>query len=177
MVRESIKNLAEVKFLSCRVLLNDGKGTKAELTTQGASFEILSKLESSLESSKDEWQEEIKKDNIPPEPFNIEISQNPAIFEGKYFITFSTTDKQTGIDHYKIKEGKRDWKIAVSPYVLENQKLTNNIQVKAADKAGNERIEVVKAFRKPFWKYILYGGLFLILLLIIIIVIRRTKKL
>jgi len=173
MVGEPGKNLAEVKFLdTSQVLLNDAKGTKAKLATQGANFKILSKLE----PFKDEWREEIKKDNIPPEVFKIQISQDPAIFEGKYFITFSTTDKQTGVDYYKVKEGKRDWKVIVSPYVLENQKLTNNIQVKAIDKAGNERIEIVKAPRKPIWQYILYGGLFLILILIIIKLGRKVKK-
>jgi len=174
MVGESGK-LGEVKFLgSSQVFLNDGKGTEAKLIIRGAIFNILTeKLEL---PPKDEWKEEIEKDDIPPESFNIEISRNPAIFEGKYFITFSAVDKQTGIDHYEVKEGKRDWKIIASPYVLENQKLTDNIQVKAVDKAGNERIEIVKAPKKSVWTYILYGGLFLILLLIIIKVSRKVKK-
>jgi hypothetical protein len=173
-VGEPGKNLARIEILdTSQVFLNDGLGTKAKTIVQGANFEILKKPE----SSKDEWQEEIKKDNISPESFKIEISQDLLIFEGKYFITFSTTDKQTGIDHYKIKEGKRDWKIAISPYVLENQRLTSDIWVKAVDKAGNEWIEIVKASRKTIWYYILYGVLVLIGLLVIIIAGNRIKKL
>ena len=158
------ENLAEVGFLNTsQVLLNDGKGTKAKLITQGAALNILAEKPV---IPKDEWKEEIEKDDILPESFKIETSQDPAIFEGKYFIVFSTTDKQTGIDHYEVKEGERDWKIAVSPYVLENQKLTDDIWIKAVDKAGNERIETIKAPKKPVSKDTLY----LILILVVIII-------
>jgi hypothetical protein len=137
MVRELGENIAEIKFLdTSQILLNDGLGTKAKLTSQEASFEILSKLE----PSKDEWKEELGKDDIPPELFEIEINQTPTIFEGKYFITFSTTDKQTGIDYYEVKEGDRDWQEVESPYLLEDQDLKSIIKVKAVDKSGNERI-------------------------------------
>ncbi len=175
MVGESGK-LGEVNFLDdSQVFLNDGKGTEAKLIIRGAIFNILTeKLEL---PPKDEWKEEIEKDDIPPESFNIEISRNPTIFEGKYFISFSTTDKQTGIDYYEVKEGEGDWKRGVSPYVLENQKLFDDIWVKAVDKAGNEWIEIVKASRKPLWQYILYGILALIGLLVIIIIGNRIKKL
>jgi len=84
-----------------QVLLNNGLGTPTELITRGGSFIILSERS---EIPKNEWQEELEKDKIPPEPFEIRISQTPSIFEGKYFIVFSTTDKQTGVDHYEIKE-------------------------------------------------------------------------
>ena len=150
------ENSAEIKFLNTsQVLLNDGLGTKAKLTTQGAVFEIIEKIE----SPRDEWQEEIKKDTILPEPFQIEVRQEPSIFEGKYFIIFQTLDKQTGIDYYKVKEGEKDWKQIEGPYLLEDQALQSIIRVKAVDKAGNERIaeylppEIKKPF--PWWIVIL----------------------
>ncbi len=144
---------AKVEFLdSSQVLLNDGFGTPAKLTLQGATFTILSGVS---EFPKEEWLQELKKDTVSPEPFEIEINQDPLIFEGKYFIIFSTNDKQTGIDYYEVKEGERDWKIAESPYLLEDQGLTSIIKVKAVDKAGNERIAEIIGPRylppeKPF---------------------------
>ena len=123
--------------------------------------------------------EEIEGDNILPEPFKVEISQDPAIFEGKYFITFSTTDKQTGIDYYEVKEGRKDWKRAISPYVLENQKLTSDIWVKAIDKAGNYWMETLEAQNKPEINYLIYIGLGLILVLVVVIlwiIFRRKAK-
>lgn len=136
------------------VLLNDGFGTPAKLTLKEAIFTILPEKR---EIPKEEWQEEIGKDNIPPEPFEIKIHKDPSIFEGKYFLVFQTVDKQTGIDRYEVKEGKRNWKIAESPYLLEDQSLKSIIKVKAVDKAGNERIAEYIPAKKlfPYWIIIL----------------------
>jgi len=82
----------------------------------------------------------LKKDTIPPEPFSIEIYKEPLIFDGKYFLIFSAVDKQTGIDFYEAKEGDNSWQKQKSPYLLEDQQLNSIINVKAVDKAGNERI-------------------------------------
>lgn len=160
--RAKEKGAAAIQFQEIsQVLLNDGFGTEAELKTQGAFFNILAEK---LELPKDEWLQELKKDNILPEPFEIEIHQDSAIFEGKYFIIFSTPDKQTGIACYEVKEGKRDWKRAESPYLLEDQTLQSVIKVKAVDKAGNERItEYTPEIPKkpfPYWiiVLILIGG-------------------
>jgi hypothetical protein len=144
---------AKLEFLeSSQILLNDGFGTPAKLITKGAIFTILPEK---LETPKEEWKEELEKDNIPPEPFEIEIHRDPAIFEGKYFIAFSTTDKESGIDHYEVKEGKRDWRKAESPYLLEDQSLKSIIKVRAVDKAGNERIAEYIPPKKITWKDIL----------------------
>lgn len=146
---------AKIEFLeNSQVLLNDGLGTPAKLGIKGAALTVLSEK---LEVSKDEWQEEIKKDITFPEQFEIKIHQDPAIFEGKYFIIFSTTDKQTGIDHYEIKEGKGEWITTQSPCLLKDQSLQSIIKVKAVDKAGNERIAEHIPARKPlpYWVIIL----------------------
>ncbi len=147
---------AQVRFLeTSQVLLNDGFGTPAKLSVaKEAVFTILSGI---AETPKKEWQEELEKDKIPPEQFKIEINQDQAIFEGKYFITFSTTDKQTGIDYYEVKEGKGDWQKTISPYLLEDQSLESIIKVKAVDKAGNERIAEYPIPKKPlpYWIIIL----------------------
>ena len=150
------QNYAKIDFLdSSQALLNDGLGTPAKLSSKGATIKIteVGPLET---PKKDEWQTELKEDNIPPEPFEIEIHQEPTIFEGKYFIIFSTTDKQTGIDYYQVKEGKRDWKKVESPYLLEDQNLKSTIKVKAVDKAGNEGIAEYIPSKKPFpWRTII----------------------
>lgn len=129
---------APVRFLNTsQVLLNDGLGTPAKLSTEKAVFAILPGIS---EVPKKEWQEELAQDKIPPEVFEIAINQNPSIFDGKYFITFSTVDKQTGVDYYETKEGRGEWQQAVSPSLLEDQSLKSIIKVRAVDKAGNERM-------------------------------------
>ncbi len=162
---------AEVRFLDTSlVLLNDGLGTEAKLTSQGAVFDILTKL---LRAPEDEWQKELVKDTIVPEPFEIEINQSPSIFEGKYFISFSTVDKQTGVNFYQVKEGKDDWGKVTSPYLLKDQKLKSIIKVKAVDKAGNERIaEYVPRRRAILWWVIV---LVLISIGIILWILKKFK--
>ena len=168
---------AKVEFLdSSQVLLNDGLGTPAKLTTRGANFTILAeKLE---EVPKDEWQEELEKDKIPPETFVIEVRQDPAVFEGKYFLIFSTTDKQTGLDYFEVQEGEMNWEKTISPYLLKDQSLQSIIRVRAVDKAGNERIVEVgppkplpPPEKKPFLWWII-----IVVLLIGAVIWRIVKR-
>lgn len=89
-------------------------------------------------------------DIIPPEEFIPEIGQDPSMFGGKYFLSFATTDKTSGIDYYEVREGKQDFKKTSSPYLLEDQSLGKEIIVRAYDKAGNERIAEIIPLEKPF---------------------------
>ncbi len=154
------KTKLDISFLSStKALLNDGLGTQDNLTTKGASF-ALSTEKVNIDES---WSEQLSKDNIAPEPFIVELVQNKGMFDNKYYIIFSTTDKQSGIDHFEVLEIRKDqeegvvkevnwfqkllgkkqstanWKIAQIPYLLEDQELLSIIRVKAIDKAGNER--------------------------------------
>ncbi len=141
---------------SSQVLLNDGLGTPADPEKKGALLTILSE---EPEFPKDEWLQELKEDVIPPESFEIEIGQDPSLFEGKYFLIFSTTDKQTGIDYYEVKEGGKEWTRAESPYLLKDQKLKTIIKLSAVEKAGNERIVLTGPSRPPkkiTWQEILF---------------------
>jgi len=127
-------------------------------------------------------------DTTPPEPFEPQIGQDPKVFEGKYFLSFATVDKMSGIDYYQVLEADRggyqfgtkkkaEWKIAKSPYLLEDQSLRSVIKVKAIDKAGNERIaEILPPPPKLTWKDIIIPLLILIGIGIIWWLIRKRKK-
>lgn len=93
-------------------------------------------------------------DKEPPENFSPEISSNPNLFDGKWFLVFATQDKASGIAGYFVHESTRKkeitrinmnkWVDAESPYVLKDQNLRSYIYIKAIDKAGNERIAIVE---------------------------------
>lgn len=156
-----------------KVLLNDGLGTETKLIALSNSFYI----------SDIKGKSEIKiKDNFPPEPFKIYLAKNKEIFNGKYYIIFETKDKQSGIAYYEISEkpinfiflAKPDikelsFKKVESPYVLEDQSLRSYVVVKAFDKAGNERIEILPPQR------ILIVDDFIVLLVCIVIVFLVLK--
>ncbi len=99
-----------------------------------------------------------KPDGVPPETFSPQVTRDERVFDGKWFVTFATTDKQSGIDHYEIQEsvsGRIDsgkWNTAQSPYLLQDQGLHSFIYITAIDRQGNER--VIKVFPKnasPWW--------------------------
>jgi hypothetical protein len=125
-----------INIEEAQVLLHDGKGTPAEFSISNFQFSIKEDMEF--------VPVEPEPDTIPPESFTPEIARHPDLFDGKYFLVFSTTDKQTGVDYFEVKEGKRDWERAESPYLLEDQDLRSYIYVKAVDRAGNERMEVIE---------------------------------
>ena len=133
-----------------RVLLNDGLGTNAPLKTFGSQITLDDKAGNTIA---DPWSDAVGSDKTLPSPFSIELVQDNNVFGGKYYIVFSTTDKQSGIDHYEVLEEpirelslfkwgapNHQWKTVKNPYVLVDQRLQSVIRVKAIDKAGNERI-------------------------------------
>lgn len=117
------------------VYLNDGRGTEAELTVQNARFSIAA----TATQQENPWLLEVKDDTIPPDPFAVQAESTRGVFGGKYYLVFSTLDKQSGLDHFEIFE-EGVWRTVESPYVLKDQFLQSSIKVKAIDKAGNERI-------------------------------------
>ena len=125
------------------VLLNDGKGTQADLKFSPLQISV-SKKTTAVKTII-----EPVKDVDPPEDFTPEVMQNSEMFGGKYFLVFVAQDNGSGIDHYEIQETRdkqqgNNWIIATSPYVLQDQSLQSFIYVKAVDKSGNEKIEKMR---------------------------------
>lgn len=151
-VVSSSSDTAEITFApETRVLLNDGLGTNANLTTISSTINLTNTA--SADGISDEWRSAVREDKIPPEEFSIILERDPIAFNGRYFIIFSTADKQTGLSHYEVMEeplsqkekfnwgsANAPWLVAKSPYVLTDQTLNSTIRVRAIDKAGNEYI-------------------------------------
>ncbi|MBI3046003.1 MAG: hypothetical protein HYY86_00450 [Candidatus Harrisonbacteria bacterium] len=164
------KNIGEatLKFLSTsKMLLNNGSGDEAELSLKALTFKInLAPVGTKPKIFA------LPKDVAPPDAFSPIISRTPLAFDGKYFVSFLTEDRESGLERYELREiadGKAGgWKIVTSPYVLENQKGDILIQVKAIDKAGNETIgEAAVQIESP---YLFYLIIFLVILAAIFIV-------
>jgi hypothetical protein len=115
-----------------KVMENDGLATEIATTEVPLGIYIENKF--SIGPAEKE------KENEGPEKFTPIISKNKNIFDNKYFLIFDTKDKDSGISHYEVKEGDRNYISVESPYVLNDKSLTSNIYVKAIDKMGNETI-------------------------------------
>lgn len=129
----------DIFFSNVQILQNDGQGTKEKTTT--------SSLALTVEKGKNVDKPNLEiNDTMPPESFSPFVGRDVSIFDGKYFVVFSTVDKGVGVDHFEIREGFwGKYMAAESPYLLTNQSLSKNIYVKAIDRAGNERIEKISA--------------------------------
>jgi len=169
-----------------QVYLNDGQGTQAELRTIPAVFTLD---KSAGPGIVDDWRETVREDNTPPESFSISLERDTVAFSGRYFIVFSSSDKQTGISHYEVMEepaaefgtfswGRTDapWVRAMSPYELKDQSLNSTIRVRAYDKAGNEYVATLvpdpslKTLSEAMlYTYIMIAALALLLIIIIVV--------
>lgn len=136
------------------VLLNTDQGEPAELSLSGTFLTL--EAGKNTEVANDEWLQRVSDDNLPPEKFSLTLVDSREVYGGKTYITFSTTDKQTGLSHYEIMEepiskfGSFSWGETGQPwitapadtisYILKDQTLNSIIRVKAVDKAGNETL-------------------------------------
>ncbi len=171
--------------------LNDGLGTKADLALFGASIDLSKNPGAQLN---DPWRDAVVTDDVAPEPFSITLHKDDFAFNGRYFVAFNTSDKQTGIDQYQVMEeplsdiwtfdwGRADapWIVTPSPYELKDQSLNSIIRVKAIDKAGNEHIATLipdEAVRTlPTRMIILYAAIGLIGLIAFVMLVVAVRAL
>lgn len=133
------KGKANLAFAKDSALyLSDGKGTKIQSQMEPAVISVLARP--SDKAPKDEWSGVLAGDKSPPNGLEVKLGNDPSLFGGKYFISFFATDDGSGIKSYEVKEGDGDFVESESPYVLKDQNLKSQIQIRAADKAGNYSI-------------------------------------
>lgn len=158
-----------------QVLANDGQGTKVKINYTAASLNII----------KNGSHVGILPDTELPESFVPQIGKDSSLFDGQWFLTFSTQDKNSGIDHYEIletKDRKQDirtgnWIMAESPYLLKDQKLESYIYVKAVDRSGNGKIASLSPKNIWYKKSFIYVAIGLITLIVLLLLIWLKKKL
>jgi hypothetical protein len=171
---QGIVNLQDIK-----ILLNDGQGTELKnITLKNLALNISQASKNVATPPSKEIPQEVylpQADTIPPELFIPLISQNPSIQNNKYFVSFFAVDKNTGVDHYEIREepfilssiSKKfiiDWQEGKSPYVLFYQLWRAKILGRAYDQAGNYTEESVE---KPFDQIVIWVFAAAILIVVI----------
>ena len=163
-----------VQIQNAKALINDGSGAEIQMDVKNLEFTISDQdmVSSFLPSPEN--------DTGQPEVFKPEIAQSPGVFEGKWFLVFSTQDKGSGIERYEIKETRwkflsrfLGWNPAESPYVLKDQKLKSYIFVRARDKSGNERLaELNPKYKSAFYQQ---PAIYIIALLVLLLIVWRVK--
>lgn len=142
---EQGKGEKELLFLSAEAFLNDGEGTSAKVK-----FKEIDVTKSVGGSS---YEVPVVTDRLSPESINYEISRDRSIFNNKYFVSFYSEDRHSGVNRYEICEswlplpypytciGK--WYEASSPYLLTDQSLRSDIYIKIYDVENNVYTKVI----------------------------------
>ena len=145
------EDLPIFKIQNVKVLLNDGSGTETKISAENSKIAVI---DGSIYGDS----EAFLTDADPPESFVPQIGRDPEIFNGEWFLAFTAQDKGAGIAHYEVMERPQGlslkfpkWVVAESPYKLTNQNLSGYVYVKAIDKSGNERVEVISPQNSPKW--------------------------
>lgn len=162
-VIDSAKDDATIALASgSSVYLNDGRGTEAAL---GRSSKTLNIVDTPT-LSENPWLSEVQADIIPPDAFTVHIESTRGVFGGRYYLVFSTVDKQSGLDHFELFE-RGSWRQVTSPYQLKDQFLPETIQLRAIDKAGNERLGEYNKNDAPPRQFSIWSAIPIILLLVL----------
>jgi len=118
-------------------------------------------------------------DTTPPLPVEVVVSQDKTVYNGQYFLAFSTSDRTSGIDYYDVLEGGKTYRNKQSPYLLKDQSLKKTITVRAFDKAGNSVESSFGAKPEKLGqssnKYILISVILVIFAVVIILAIFLSK--
>ena len=119
------------------VYLNDGKGTKEVSKTENFTINVLT--QKTGHKPVNDLETLVSEDKTPPKSFQIVAGRDDSIFEGKRFLSFSTTDEQSGIKYYEVIEDNLPPIRSNGTYVLLNQDRSIKVIVLAYDAAGNVR--------------------------------------
>lgn len=146
-----------------RAYRNDGQGS--QIPVEG---ELLLRVAEGVATAANDT------DREPPDNFAPTISSDKDVYDGKYFLTFQTQDKGSGMDHYEVMEVPKPswlnpelngWEKVESPYLLKDQSRKSDILVKAVDKEGNFIVVRLNGqAAHSLWAYILLGLVLLCLI-------------
>lgn len=153
-------------------ILNDGEGNTINADNKSLQIPV-----SSLSN------EYVQNDTDKPEVFYY-ISNDPNLLEGQKVLIFSVIDNKSGFKEAYIKEGRGEFKLATSPYVLSNQSVGSIIILKVSDNAGNTKEVIIKTgLVSYFTSYVslhvtkIIGGLILLIIILIYLRYKNNTKL
>lgn len=152
------------------VYLHDGKGTKDKVIVKNLVIDVLPKNPDS--QSADDWSAITSSDKTPPEPFEIYLGQEGSVYDGKKFLSFDTTDTQSGVAYYEVMEGSLPPVRSHGTYILREQDKSVKVVVIAYDSALNAR----ESLYSPTAYNVSYLIIIIFVLLILVFVIYKKRK-
>ncbi len=159
------------------VYLNDGNGTKDVTNSKNLVINVLPKKPNS--AAINDLSNLASEDTTPPEPFEIHLGQEGSVFDGKKFLSFTTSDEQSGIAYYEIRENNLPSVRSGNTYVLREQNNPVKVTVTAYDLAGNARKSVYSSIPTSYITYIAYAIVSIVTLpvtILLVLIFRKIRK-
>ena len=104
--------------------------------------------------------------------FDIYAGQEGSVYDGKKFLSFNTTNAQSGIAYYDVREGGLPPVRSHGTYILQEQHTPVHVTIIAYDSAGNARESIYSSM--PYT--VSYPIVIVIILMIMILVFVMYKK-
>ena len=82
-------------------------------------------------------QVEAVEDRTAPEYIDVEILEDPLLYDGQRTLILTSFDAESGIDYFLVQEGKREWVEIDQFYVIQDSYGLDPIVIRAYDRAGN----------------------------------------
>lgn len=169
-----ILSQGSISITDIEALLNDGFGTPANTSSNKFSVEIQAQDDKAENQVDGQTPVITLEDLTPPELFVAQVVQDGLAFDGKWFVIFSTIDRESGLAYYEVQETKQKepdkdkWERAESPYVLKDQSRKSYVFIRAVNGSGKEQVVVIKPPILNAW-YDIYSNKFQAGLLILVV--------
>ena len=157
------EGLTDINTKDFIITLNDGLGTTESVSPSKSSYSV-SNLDNNIVSNTE--------NDTNPE-ISSYVIQDPNLYGGKYVLIFDAKDKGSGIKDVKIKEGQTEWKIIVSPYLLEDQSRHSMVTLEATNYKGASIMVNVESL--PV-EGISTSFVFVFIILLILLILLMIKK-
>lgn len=157
------------------LLFSYSPSTQAILNDPSHAFdEIAARTKTVIaELSKQDFANQIP-DHDAPEPFSPMLATSSDVLGGAWGVYFQAQDKGSGIYGYEAAEApyltnqydSLVWTATESPYRLIDQSLGSYVYIRATDKSGNSRVEVLPPVRQAAWQASSFWSILLLILAI-----------
>jgi hypothetical protein len=113
-------------------------------------------------------------DTEPPRFDTVLVSQDPGVYEGKYFVSFHASDDISGVARYTAVENQITTDVSGGTYVLLDQERKSRVILTAYDHAGNSTSIKVPSKYETIKIIVILG--FVVLFVLLVGLYLRQKK-
>lgn len=154
-----------ISWLSGGAYENNGEGTPVGISSRSLVLSLAKNEPNQINPA--------SIDSSPPYFDTILVSQDPDVYDGKYFVSFRAIDDVSGIARYEVIEDQVVTEIRDGVYVLRDQERKSKVVVVAYDQAGNSTSIKVPTKYAGWYVVFVIGVVMAVMVLILYVFYQR----